>query len=172
MTDQTRLTVRDLIANVQLSDVRLKDSSATTHVRDVKILNEPAVSISHGTKVLHRSLTARVDKSDEVNPADPAPIQITVTFAMTYLMPDAGAYPDDVLDEFARINAVFNAWPYWREYVQSTTSRMNLPPMVLPVMRVPAPATRNASPAVDAKPAMVEGTGRRRASKGRTRRKR
>jgi preprotein translocase subunit SecB len=41
------------------------------------------------------------------------------------------------LDAFAKTNAVFNAWPYWREFVQSTTVRMGLPPLVTPVFRFP-----------------------------------
>jgi len=37
---------------------------------------------------------------------------------------------------FLAANAVFNCWPYWREYVKSTASRMNLPPLTLPFFRV------------------------------------
>ena len=36
---------------------------------------------------------------------------------------------------FAKYNGVFNAWPYWREFVQSMTARLNLPPLTLPVFR-------------------------------------
>lgn len=40
-------------------------------------------------------------------------------------------------------NAVFNCWPYFREYVQSTVTRMNLPPLTLPLLRLsPKPARR------------------------------
>jgi len=38
---------------------------------------------------------------------------------------------------FATFNATFNAWPYWREFVQSMTSRMGLPSVVIPVLPVP-----------------------------------
>jgi hypothetical protein len=37
---------------------------------------------------------------------------------------------------FLAANAVFNCWPYWREFVQSTAGRMNLPPLTLPFFRV------------------------------------
>jgi len=36
---------------------------------------------------------------------------------------------------FAEQNAIFNAWPYWREFIQSMTTRMQLPPLILPVHR-------------------------------------
>lgn len=43
---------------------------------------------------------------------------------------------DALLSAFAHINGTYNAWPYLREFVQSTTARMTLPPVVLPVFRV------------------------------------
>ncbi len=33
-------------------------------------------------------------------------------------------------------NAVFNCWPYFREYVQNTITRMNLPPLTVPLLRL------------------------------------
>lgn len=38
---------------------------------------------------------------------------------------------------FANFNATFNAWPYWREFVQSMTGRMGLPGVIIPVLPVP-----------------------------------
>lgn len=38
---------------------------------------------------------------------------------------------------FAEFNATFNAWPYWREYLQSTTVRMGLPPVTERTLSVP-----------------------------------
>jgi hypothetical protein len=49
------------------------------------------------------------------------------------------------LDQFAHWNAMFNAWPYWREYLSSTINRAHLPQFVVPVMRVPV--TRDPSKA-------------------------
>ena len=36
---------------------------------------------------------------------------------------------------FAKFNGVFNAWPYLREFTQMATSRLSLPPLVLPTYR-------------------------------------
>ncbi len=38
-------------------------------------------------------------------------------------------------DAFAKFNAIFNAWPYLREYIQATTARLALPALVLPIYR-------------------------------------
>lgn len=142
--------VRDVIAAVQLSDVRLKESSAKTRVRDVRDIRDAKVSISHGTKIIGRSddsfivgarLSARVDAAGTAGEPD-APVSVDVTLALTYSLPAAPSFPVEVLEEFARVNGAFNAWPYWREYVQTTLSRMNLPPLVLPVFRVKPESTQ------------------------------
>ena len=179
MTDHKAPTLGDLIANVRLQDVRLMESSAATRVRTLEGLADPTVSIANGTKILHRfnegfiigaRLTVRVEKSEESNPAADALIQISVTFAMTYLVPEATTYADDVVVEFAGVNGVFNAWPYWREYVQSTSSRMNLPPMVLPVFRVSTGATKSTTSVPSPKSPLVEGAKQRTVKRARRRR--
>ena len=40
------------------------------------------------------------------------------------------------LKAFGQINAVFNAWPCWRELVQAPLARMSLPTLTMPVFRV------------------------------------
>ena len=46
---------------------------------------------------------------------------------------------DEDLHQVAAWNVMFNAWPYWREYLSSTINRAHLPLFVLPVMRLPMP---------------------------------
>ncbi len=41
---------------------------------------------------------------------------------------------------FGRVNGIYNAWPYIREYVQSCLLRLGLPPFELPLLRAPAAA--------------------------------
>jgi hypothetical protein len=149
--------VRDVIAGVQLNDVRLKESSAKTRVRGVRDIRNAKVSTSHGTKIIGRSehefivgarMVVRVDASDTAGEPDP-PVSVDVTIALTYSLSDAHSVAHEVLEEFARVNGAFNAWPYWREYVQATLSRMNLPPLVLPVFRV-VPTAESEQRAIEA----------------------
>jgi len=37
---------------------------------------------------------------------------------------------------FAETNGLYNAWPYWREFVQNTAARMSLPGLTVPVLRL------------------------------------
>jgi hypothetical protein len=69
-------------------------------------------------------------------------IQVDASFELRYSYPpDTQPVPtSDELQAFADTNALMNCWPYWRELVQTTVTRMNLPPIIVPVLRfVPPP---------------------------------
>lgn len=63
-------------------------------------------------------------------------LAIRAAFALDYELPPAAGFEESRLRAFAMTNGVYNAWPYWREYVQSTTTRMGLPPIIVPVFRL------------------------------------
>ncbi len=56
---------------------------------------------------------------------------------------DSGALTPEQTDAFGKVNGLFNVWPYWRELVQSVTTRMALPPLTLPVLHVTGNAQRD-----------------------------
>lgn len=41
------------------------------------------------------------------------------------------------IEEFGRYNLGYHIWPYWREFVQSTCARMGIPPIPVPMYRLP-----------------------------------
>ena len=43
---------------------------------------------------------------------------------------------EGALELFAQANGTFNLWPYWREFVQSTSTRMGLPALTVPSYRI------------------------------------
>jgi len=43
---------------------------------------------------------------------------------------------DELFKIFEKVNLPLNTWPYFREFVQNSTVRMGLPPLVLPVFQV------------------------------------
>lgn len=68
------------------------------------------------------------------------PYNIIARFRLLYSVnPDVTPTRDEI-NQFAHWNAMFNAWPYWREYVSSTINRAHLPQFVIPVMKVPIPS--------------------------------
>lgn len=65
---------------------------------------------------------------------DPA-LSIECTFGLLYTLSSLEGLNDAQYRAFAQINGVFNAWPYWREFVQNSAARMGLPQLVVPVFR-------------------------------------
>jgi len=64
-----------------------------------------------------------------------ARLEIEAAFRLAYGLPADAEYPADAIRHFAEVNGVFNVWPYWRELVQSLSTRVGLPAIVLPVFR-------------------------------------
>lgn len=65
-------------------------------------------------------------------------IEIEARYLLEYELSDPDAVNERDLEHFGFFNGAWNAWPYWREYAQSTSARMGLTPaLVVPVFRVP-----------------------------------
>jgi hypothetical protein len=63
--------------------------------------------------------------------------ELVATFIADYECNEVGKMPtNDAVREFLQHNAVFHVWPYWREYVQSTFARAQLPQITLPMLTV------------------------------------
>lgn len=62
---------------------------------------------------------------------------VQATYELHYRLPPDFEGSDEALTAFAETNGVFNAWPYFREFVQNSLTRMGLPPIFLPLFRVP-----------------------------------
>ncbi|MFP4105099.1 MAG: hypothetical protein ACLFVU_03320 [Phycisphaerae bacterium] len=63
-------------------------------------------------------------------------VELGLTMRLTYYCCDFGSISEEHLVSFAQLNGVFNAWPYWREYVQSALNRLGLPSFTVPVFRL------------------------------------
>jgi preprotein translocase subunit SecB len=68
--------------------------------------------------------------------SDP-PYNVIARFRLLYSVGEGDELSAADLEQFAHWNAMFNAWPYWREYLSSTVNRANLPRFIVPVMGVP-----------------------------------
>ena len=146
MTDISQ-KVKAVIGGVELHDVRLTGANVRTRVRDASKLANADLSLRHGAQIIARSddgfligamVRAQVTSPEENDQQEPL-IEMVMTFSLEYVLPNASTYDDAVLNAFATGNGVFNAWPYWREYVQQTAARMGFPPLVLPVFRIERP---------------------------------
>lgn len=74
-------------------------------------------------------------KSENVGSEGGIRLLISASFRVVYsLEPDLKQMTEDEIQKFGRFIATANAWPFWRELVQSTTCRMGLPPLLLPLL--------------------------------------
>jgi preprotein translocase subunit SecB len=63
-------------------------------------------------------------------------LEIEAELVLLYSIKDIEGLDDSSFKSFAELNGTYNAWPYWREFVQNVTSRMGLPPLTIPVFRL------------------------------------
>ncbi|MBN2377350.1 MAG: hypothetical protein JXD22_13185 [Sedimentisphaerales bacterium] len=76
-------------------------------------------------------MTAKPEKSA----ADKLSLSIQAKFLLAYTIDSTAIFTKKNIDAFGQINGIYNAWPYWREFVQATIARMGLPKLVIPVFR-------------------------------------
>ncbi len=79
------------------------------------------------------TLTARYQ---ETATGDDEVLRIEAVFLLVYRVDSTVGLKRANIDAFGELNAVFNAWPYWREYVQATTVRMGLPALTVPALKL------------------------------------
>jgi preprotein translocase subunit SecB len=134
---------RRLISAVRLTEVRLIELHAKTSIRSPEITEDmmpvfrhwatASTGLKDGLFYVKANLDVRIGSEDK-----PQVVSVKIQYELEYALPEEFKATRTELNAFAKVNGVFNAWPYFREIVQSATQRMDLPPVVLPVFRVPA----------------------------------
>ncbi|HVV48742.1 MAG TPA: hypothetical protein VHO06_03705 [Polyangia bacterium] len=118
--------------------------------RHVKELSQDALAV--GVRLDFLVEFGKVDKIAKSN------LELTCSYMLDYSLdsPPPDDHREELLDAFAKVNAVYNAWPYLRELVQNTFVRMSLPPPVVPVFRA-RPLPKEKQNDVNVQPAPAEG---------------
>ena len=133
-----------IVAGVQIEDVRLCEARCRCTVRPSETAEAINVKTSRKALVVKEpgddgSLRIETSFTLEVrNAGDEEELQAEIggTFELSYQIPDGESFSPEEFEAFAEINAVFNAWPYWRELVQASLARMAMPVLTMPVFRV------------------------------------
>lgn len=88
-------------------------------------------------------IEAQLHMSAETDGAQKAKIaEVGCTFEAIYALKPGFEMTLAHAKAFAAANALFNVWPYFREFLQSTTVRMGLPPIVAPFLVIKANAKK------------------------------
>jgi hypothetical protein len=135
--------LKDVISAVQLDGIRLVQLSATTDIREpseagavnVPVSWQASVEMAPASRFFVRAtVEARVVPREA--PQKPV-VRVKMVFELAYRLPDGMNVSEEVLAQFGSTNGVFNAWPYARQLAHDTSLRMGLPPLVLPLLRIP-----------------------------------
>lgn len=139
MTDISRIVSVVQIRGIRLLEascrslVRASEIPETMHVESSQDAAVDAESANRGSRVIRVALQLEIrDDGDEGSVL----AEIRATFELSYAIPEDETFSAEEWEAFAGLNAVFNAWPYWREFVQTSLARMGFPVLTVPVFRV------------------------------------
>jgi len=116
----------------QIRQIRLLRSQIESKSIDIAEPSQVNTSFDATTVFNREDGTLRVHASLMVSVGEF--VQIIADFALEYGVDKTMIFTDEVAAAFGRLNGIYNVWPYWREYVQSTVARLGLPPLTLPLM--------------------------------------
>ena len=129
---------------VQVESIRLIETGAKQSLLKGQLPTQLAIAVQTSHELhaeehlidIHAkfSLVGRYKESEKSEP----PLGIRAEFVIRYSLGSSEGLTKSHYDAFAELNGSHNAWPYWREYVQSVTTRMGIPPLTIPVYRVVA----------------------------------
>ncbi len=140
MTSKPKLSPEDyrkILNGVNLIEISLKESKTFVN-KDIKPATDLEISIKDESQfeqgkdgviniLQHYELDARKPKSKSRY------VQISVTFLVR--MMSVEPFTNDFFSIYREISLHLNTWPFFREFAHSTTARMNIPPMTLPLLK-------------------------------------
>lgn len=136
-----------LVSNrVQIKDVRLISCSceqkpaATAGKKSYDITTSTDVQSDKSRGLIVVIVKFHFAASVEEQTQEPG-LTIDASFVLTYQIDSFDGLTQEGFKQFANLNGVYNAWPYWREFVQNTVGRMGLPPLTIPVFRIVEPSS-------------------------------
>ena len=137
MEASSRVAQKAVLKEIYLADAKIS--------RDPLIVYPEALSLEHkcsteflssdkDKKLFFISCNFRVAAFSGEAP-DKLVMKIEASFCTSYVVK---SLPDDSLiddfEYFLTINPIFNAWPYWREFVQNMSARMGFPALTVPLL--------------------------------------
>lgn len=135
-----------LTASAKLLNIRQVKACTGTSVTTREDAGDVSIDLRHGisgdiddtalfrirTKLFLDILRAE----EEANNSDPV-VWIHASYELTYELPgQEKGISEHELEVFGSGTAMFNVWPYFREFVQASLFRMDLPQVTLPLLRV------------------------------------
>jgi hypothetical protein len=135
---------KQIAKHVQLQTVVLRRADLTANFDPLQLPLE--LSLTQGYRAQcdagqhgeNGRISVSVDfKFDAKHEDEADSVSLEATFLLIYEIDKQLSLDPICLDHFASVNGPYNAWPYWRELVQTATGRVGLASIVVPVFRPP-----------------------------------
>jgi len=128
------------IGFVRLSRARIWGRDRVTKVapNDVNFdiaFKRGATSLEEGAIFLETDFAFSMKENKENQEATPL-IVIECSFEAEYRLSPEFTPSEKQIEAFRSANAVFNCWPFFREFVQTSVTRMHFPPPPVPFLRL------------------------------------
>jgi preprotein translocase subunit SecB len=141
--EETQLAIA-VHQNSQINDVRLARAKVTADHPKNALKNPISVSMGVKAKQVESSdeqllveVNFRLAGSKKGNESKGKTVVcVECTFEVSYQLRPGFAPTAEQIKAFKDGNAIFNCWPYCRQYVQEMIQRMGYPSLVLPFLRV------------------------------------
>jgi hypothetical protein len=139
--DEVLKSAMAIASRVEIETVRLLASSVRLEHPNMKAGLGVHLSHSVQSKVSEKGAIMVIPRFIMKGTTDKGGTEMTVvsieaTFLLTYSGEKLSEISPEQVAAFGQANGIYNAWPYWREFVQAMTTRMGLPPLVIPVFRL------------------------------------
>ena len=132
------------VANLQA--ILVDHFSASRNVEpfdDLKEARQPSnaainIEVNHEERIfkVKIALTLKLFLDPKNDEAASAAVEIECAFVLIYGVPSVEGLSDESLFAFARTSGLFSIWPYWREFVHSSTLRLSVPSILIPTYRL------------------------------------
>jgi preprotein translocase subunit SecB len=122
------------------------------HLVDAQISRDPLISSPEALTLEHRCSTKILQSKEDKNilpilcnfrvvafsgkSTDKILMSIEASLWTSYVLKPIKDFNPDDIEHFAKINPIYNAWPYWREFVQNMTIRMGFPALTIPLLKI------------------------------------
>lgn len=135
----TRVVPKAELENILLltcTAMRALDALSYEHVKaDIssssELLDNNDQSFSAKVSFEFKGCPVEDDKNEIIN--------IKAEFLLKYKLRGKEGVSIDDLKAFCSMNPLYNAWPYWREFVQSMSNRMDTPVFTVPLLKIRPP---------------------------------
>ena len=126
-----------ILGGMELNDISLVESSAKCSLRSmqvddliIELTNDSELSVlSDKVSLVNEHFRLQVKEPN----SDRAAVSIEAVFRLSF---STKTRPTEEFFEIYQSRSLkLNSWPYFREFIQSMTSRMNIPPLTLPLFK-------------------------------------